>query len=742
MIQIYAPSNTNFSKNGTALLPTSCMLSMQINGTWSVLIENALDDRFHNIVENAVLSVPTPYGQQLFRITQMDKSDTGVSATAVPIFLDAQNDTFIYDQRPTDKTGQQALDILMNGTKYSGHSNITKLSTAYYQMKNLIECLASDDENSFLNRWGGEIRFDDYDIYINERLGADNGARVEFGFNLSSIQESIDMSSVVTKIVPIAYNGYTLPDGETVNSPNINKYPIHYIRTIHYDDIKLAEDATEGEEDVTVCDTLDELYQALRTRAAAEYDSGIDIPSITYQVDMVDLAKTEEYAAFKDLVAVNLGDTVHIKHRRLDIETQARIVALEYDCIQQKVTSLTIGDSMQNYFDKTSDITNAAGQVIDTSTNTLMANRIAGVINLLNASLRAQKNVAQRQDVRAILFEDTDESSPTYGALCIGTQGIQIAKKRNETDTDWVWGTAIDFQSINADYIITGILTDRNGKFYFNLDTGELFVDDGTFAGTINGAAINGGTIQGTTITGTTINGGTINGTSINTDQDLTVGNNIYLGTYTDRDTQKNIYLNDLFAIFTRNDVIGIGIANGTPLQNMIYVTSTGSINLNSNNGIHLIASRIIMIQSSNISLNGDVQINGNLSVSGSKNRVVSTRIGKVLMNAVESADAFFEDFGTAMTDAEGFCEVRLDDIFLETVNTDYDYHVFLTPYSDDYAAKASIYSKSKDRFIVYGTPYTRFDWRISAKQRGYEDTRMEVMEDDNTDQNRPSFDA
>ena len=319
------------------------------------------------------------------------------------------------------------------------------------------------------------------------------------------------MSSVVTKIVPIAYNGYTLPDGETVNSPNIDKYPIHYIRTLHYDDIKLAEDATEGEEDVTVCDTLDELYQALRARAAAEYDSGIDIPSITYQVDMVDLAKTEEYAAFKDLVTVNLGDTVHVKHRRLDIETQARIVALEYDCIQQKVTSLTIGDSAQNYFDKTSDIANAAGQVIDTSTNTLMANRIAGVINLLNASLRAQKNVAQRQDVRAILFEDLDESSPTYGALCIGTQGIQIAKERNAEGTDWKWGTAIDFQSVNADYIITGILTDKEGKFYLNLDTGKLVMADGTFAGTINGSTINGGTIQGTTITGTTINGGSIN---------------------------------------------------------------------------------------------------------------------------------------------------------------------------------------------------------------------------------------
>lgn len=498
MIQIYSPDNADYSKNGTVLLPTSCELNMEINSTWSVELINPLDDRFKNIVENAVLSVPTPYGQNLFRITQVDKTDTEITAIAVPIFLDAQNDTFIYDQRPTDKNGQEALDILMNGTKYKGHSDIDTINTAYYVMKNLIECIASDDENSFLNRWGGEIRFDDYDIYINERLGDDNGARVEFGFNLSSIQESIDMTNVATKIIPVAYNGYTLPNQETVNSPNnLNKYPIYYIRQIQYDDIKLAEDAMEDDEKngITVCDTLTELYQALRTRAAKEFDNGIDLPSITYQVDMVDLEKTLEYAEFKDLVKVNLGDTVHVRHRRLDIETEARIIALTYDCIKQKRISLTIGDFVSNYFNKNSDITSSASQVINTSNNTLLANKIAGVINLLNTSLRAQKDVAQKQDVRAILFEDLDPSSPTFGALCIGTQGIQISKERNETNTDWVWGTAINFESIIADYIITGILSDRLGKNSWNLDTGvlktkDIVVENGTFSGTITGSTI------------------------------------------------------------------------------------------------------------------------------------------------------------------------------------------------------------------------------------------------------------
>ena len=312
----------------------------------------------------------------------------------------------------------------------------------------------------------------------------------------------------------------------------------------------------DEENGITVCNTLTELYQVLRERATKEFDYGIDLPSITYQVDMIDLEKTLEYAEFKDLVKVNLGDTVHVRHRRLDIETEARIIALTYDCIKQKRTSLTIGDFVSNYFDKNSDITSSASQVINTSNNTLFANKIAGVINLLNTSLRAQKSIAQKQDVRAILFEDLDPESPTFGALCIGTQGIQISKERNETNTDWVWGTAINFESIIADYIITGILSDKLGKNSWNLDTGvlttkDIVVENGTFSGTISGSTITGGNINGTNITG-----GTINGTNINTDKDVTVGNNLYVG-QTNDSYAKYIRLGENTFIYKYNQSFG-----------------------------------------------------------------------------------------------------------------------------------------------------------------------------------------
>lgn len=698
MIQIYSPDNTDFEKNGTVLMPEACSLSMEINGSWTVDISNPLDDRFQNIVENAVLSVPTPFGQSLYRITQMSKTDTGVTATALPIFLDAQNDTFVYDQRPTDKNGQQALDIILSGTRYTGHSNIDKISTAYYQMKNAVECISSDDDNAFLKRWGGEVRYSNYDIYINDRLGADNGMRVEFGFNLNGITEDIDMSGVVTSIIPVSYNGHTLPDGETVDSPNINKYPVKYIRQIRYEDIKLAEDAQKGEENVTVCDTMEELYDALRSRASQEYDSGIDIPSITYQVDMIDLAKTQEYAHLKQLVTVNLGDTVHVRHRRLGIETTARVIAMTYDCITQSSESLTIGDYVENYFDKTSDITSAASSVIDTTSGTVMANRVAGVMNMLYVSLRAQKDIAQKQDVRAMLFEDLDPQSPTFGALSIGTVGIQIAHERTADGLDWQWGTAIDFQSIVADYIITGVLTDKTGNFYLNLDTGELMMKDGTFQGTIS------------------------------TLKDLHVGNNIYLNV-NDGTAVKTINFSDQASItFSRvggtNEVStrvydpngGQGYTTVSAMYSNIGKTRQGlEVFIRGNDG-----------SSETYSMTADgAYFGGNLSVSGEKSRLVDIGEKKVKMNAVESAEAYFEDFGTSETDGEGNVYVSLDELFSKTVSTGCGYYVQLQKMRD-----GNIYVASVDDagFCVRGTPYTPFSYRVTAKQRGYEKVRMEMI--------------
>lgn len=462
MIQLYKSTNTNYDMNGDyTLSPLSCEFECNLNDTWLLSIENPIDQSLDDFTIGAVIGAPTPYGdKQLFRIYDVTKDDNGIIASAFPIFLDARNDCFLWDVRPSNVTGQTALNQMITNKKYSARSNITKTSTAYYVQKNLIEALNGDDDNAFLKRWGGEIAYDNYKIIVNDRIGSDNGLKVEFGFNLLGVEEQINNEDIVTRIIPKAYNGYILPNNETVDSPLINNYPIVYTRVIEYQDIKLIDDAQEddAENGITVCNTLEELYAALRTRANKEFENGIDLPQITYNVDMVDLSKTDLYKDYKDLLKVNLGDTVYVKHRKLGIEISARVISMAYDCITKKVESLVLGDYEANYFNSVSSITHSVSQIIDKSNNSVMANKIQGVINLLKTSLKAQKDASQLMDIRAILFEDLNTDSPLFGAMSLGTQGLQISKKRTDDGKDWIWGTAINFESINADYILAGIL--------------------------------------------------------------------------------------------------------------------------------------------------------------------------------------------------------------------------------------------------------------------------------------------
>jgi phage minor structural protein len=490
MISIYSPGNEGFEKNGNCtLFPTSCIAHFEINGEWTVTMIHPLDERSDFIEKDAVLKVPTPYGDLLYQIKKYDKSDYDVQVTAYPIFLRAKGlAPFLWDKRAVNCTGQDALDIILGDSVYQGESNITKTSTAYFEQMNVIQAINGDTDNSFINRWGGEIAWLNNKVLINDRLGQENQFRAEFGYNLSGVTESYDDSEVITRIYPKAYNGYMLPDHESIDSPLINNYTEPRPQIVEYSNIKLASDASENdaENGVIVCDTLDDLYDELRSAASKDFENGCDLPKITYQVSLVDLSRLDIYKEFKDLVTINLGDSGKVRHRKMKIETTQRVISMDYDCILEKIDSMTLGSDTASFFEKVGSVTSSYEKVVDMKSNTVIAEKVQGIINAAKASLKAQKDVAHKQEIRAMLFEDLDPNSPTFGAMCAGTQGIQISKKRNETNTDWAWGTAIDFESIIADYIITGILSDKNGSFYLNMDTGELVMNDGTFKGDLD----------------------------------------------------------------------------------------------------------------------------------------------------------------------------------------------------------------------------------------------------------------
>ena len=469
MIQIYKADNTAYDKNGDmSLTPSSASVHVILNGSWEANIEHPVDEdgRWRYIVEGAVAKMPSFNGEQLFRIKKKEKSDSGVTATMEPIFYDAKDDCWLTDIRPTEKGGQQALDIITApNKKYTGRSNITVISTAYYEYMNLMEAINGNNDNSFINRWGGEILFDNFTVIIDEQIGGDYGVDLRYGKNLpvDGLTDEVDIRDVVTRIYPKAYNGYTMSDDGYVDSPLINHYPTVKCATMTFEDVKMRADAQEDDEEngIVVCDTQEELDVALTEKCQDQYNGGVDKPKVTISADMVLLKDTEQYVEYQMLEDVSLGDTIHCHNQHLDITTDARVVELEYNSILKKVDSVVLGDFQYNFFDDVTSMVNRVESAIRPD-GSVIGQQVQGIIDGVRAQLKAQSSIAQKQKIRATIFEDLDPESPTYGAMCLGTMGFEIASKRTADGRDWDWRTFGTGAGFYADFIVAGtMLADR-----------------------------------------------------------------------------------------------------------------------------------------------------------------------------------------------------------------------------------------------------------------------------------------
>lgn len=122
--------------------------------------------------------------------------------------------------------------------------------------------------------------------------------------------------------------------------------------------------------------------------------------------------------------------------------------------------------------------------------------------------------------------------------------------------------------------------------------------------------------------------------------------------------------------------------------------------------------------------LYASLTIMNDLIVLGTKSRKAKTdNYNERLLYAYEMAEPIFGDIGEGVLDQDGLCYVDLDDIFRETIADNANYQVFLQKegYGDCWVAE-----KTPCYFVVQGTPDLKISWEIKAKQKGYENTRLD----------------
>ncbi len=184
------------------------------------------------------------------------------------------------------------------------------------------------------------------------------------------------------------------------------------------------------------------------------------------------------------------------------------------------------------------------------------------------------------------------------------------------------------------------------------------------------------------------------------------------------------------------------------------YSALLGKIGLDSSNQMFVVGKRdfssphLGYLENNNSSLtyklvvgdnNKGTTVYGDFNVSGTKNRVVKTKDYNWLgLNAFETAECYFGDWLFAKTDDKGYCMIYFEDKFLQTINTKCRYHVMCSAYGndDDVFPRVKCIEQKETYFIIKtDVPGTEFSVLVSAKQKGYENTRLKNMDIEDVNQ-------
>ena len=341
------PKETVILSNGDAILDnicTSCKVTENLDGTYELDAEFIIDNDglWEYIQEEAILKVKIDYGDEYFRIIKPRKTRNKIIIYAVQVTIYETIHLWINDVRPTGLNGTAAINWILDGAvgvkELEVYSNISASSTAYYENMNMYKAI-HDCDQSFLNRWGGEIQRRGYLLRVIDKVGKDRGVQIRSCKNLRGFEANTDIDSITTRIKPKGYDGITI-DG-FIDSPIINNYARVYTKEFIYSDIKVksSEDETEG------FSTLEEAQAELERLAKLEYtENKVDIINADYTIDFVDLSQTEEYKDYIKAERVYIGDEVTVFESKLNINVVVRAIERKFNILTQKVEEIKLSN--------------------------------------------------------------------------------------------------------------------------------------------------------------------------------------------------------------------------------------------------------------------------------------------------------------------------------------------------------------------------------------------------------------
>ncbi|MGB4793062.1 MAG: phage tail spike protein, partial [Lactococcus chungangensis] len=385
---------------------------------------------------------------QYFRIKTAKKNLNGIAITATHIGYEA-NRNFITSVFVDNGNGKQIMSALKNNLAFKQPFSYESDVASYHQFNakqvNPIEAIigSNSGNQNLAGVCSAELDMDNYTLTLKERIGEDKGFRIDFGKNLASIEETIDDSSVVNRLMLV---GGVPEDADYDGGQEPITFSYLTISGVDEEDIQI------GKRENGDCKTVDEL----KKWGQSLFDKDrIHEPKVTHEVDMIMLENTLEYQeVYQNITGLRFGDTAYISLKNLDIEAKERMIEYVWYPTICKYKSIVLGNDLGMYTSTIETQITEAKKNLEVKSDELI-NAVINATNWITGSKGGYVRMRPKNAPSEILIMDKPDVADAKKVWRWNLGGLGYSS----TGVNGPYGTAITQDGvIVADFIKAGTL--------------------------------------------------------------------------------------------------------------------------------------------------------------------------------------------------------------------------------------------------------------------------------------------
>lgn len=479
---LYLPNAADFSSFGLGVLTDtiSCEVTEERNGGFECLLKYPVSGQHYGLITKECIIKAKPNdtaADQAFRIYRITKPLNGiVTIYGQHISYDLANVPVL--PFSTDSRSPQLIlsQLLAGDTRFTGWTDYSDAKAfSVTQPKSVRACLGGT-EGSMLSKWYGEFEWDNFTVKFYSHRGQKTGVVIEYGKNLTALEQDEDNSGVYTALLPYAV--YTPEGADTETVVTLPEVTLPIVTSEIVRAKTLIMDFSDQFDGVVTED-------ALRAKANSYIKAnplGTTIPTVT--VSFEPLWKQPGYSAL--LERVNLCDTVTIRHSALGVSASAMVIETVYDTLAERYKSISLGQSKSSMITTISEVQSTVDKVEST---------VGRFPKLLQTAIGKATGLITGQSGGYVVIHTNEENGQPYELLILDAPSI------DEAVNVWRWNvgglgfshngyngpyeTAItadgqivaDFitsGSLVANIIKAGVIQSQDGSSWWDLESGEV----------------------------------------------------------------------------------------------------------------------------------------------------------------------------------------------------------------------------------------------------------------------------